>query len=229
MHTASTFGTSISSTPPSTIQPRSRERIDEGSSTCSSAWYIVMTSKLAGRKRGVLNEAGRDRHAKHFARVARVLLIGFEPGRVEAERAQHVHHFSAAGARIENAVAALQIRCAATDSDSARPARTARYGAATASLAPCSRAGIRSSNSGAPPLRPAAGSTRRARTCGRSSSAADGRRDRECRALRRRSSRRDCRGSGTQSRLETSTNCGSSEPSRKFLGFRSNIGWRAST
>ena len=37
--------------------------------------------------------------------------IRFEARRVEAERAQHVHDLSAAGARVENASATLQIRC----------------------------------------------------------------------------------------------------------------------
>ena len=67
----------------------------------------------------------------------------------------------------------------ARDSDSARRGRTARYGAATAWSAPCSRAGIRSNSSAAPRLLRASDSTTRARTHGRSSCAAGARRDRD--------------------------------------------------
>ena len=185
--------------------------------------------ETGGRKRRVLNEPRRDGHAKHLAGVAR--------GTVDPVRGQ-THRSRASAARTQplrrrrprrECERRSLYRVRATDSDSARPARTGQRVASMASIAPCSRAGIRSSNSGARPLRLAAGSTRRARTCGRPSSAADARLDRECRAPRHRSSRRDCRGLDTQSRLETSTNRGSSDPSRKFLGFRSNICWRART
>src|SRR5690348_393927 len=37
------------------------------------------------------------------------------------------------------------------------------------------------------------------------------------------------RGAASAGRFEISTNCGNSAPSRKLLGRRSNIGWRAST
>ena len=67
--------------------------------------------EAAGRERGILHEAGRDRHAERLARVARVLFVGLEARRVEAELPQHVDHLAAAGAGVENAIAALQIRC----------------------------------------------------------------------------------------------------------------------
>ena len=113
--------------------------------------------EAAGRKGGVLHEAGRDRHPERLARVARVLFVGFEARRVEAELPQHVDHLAAAGAGVENAIAALQIRrerAIAIQRAAARPRDVAqrRRGAV-----PCSRAGIRSSSTAALLLRPGRG------------------------------------------------------------------------
>ena len=67
--------------------------------------------EAAGRECRVLHEAGGHRNPERLPRMARVLFVGFEAGGVEAELPQHVDHLAAAGAGVENAIAALHIRC----------------------------------------------------------------------------------------------------------------------
>ena len=223
MQTASTFGTSISSTPWSTIQsaqPRqNRRRILHMLERVIHRHDV----EAAGRECRILHEARGDRHPERLPRMARVLFVGFETGGVEAERPQHVNHLAAAGAGVENTIAALYIRCEraiAIQRAAARPGDMAhRRRGVPLVIEPVFTRVITPHFF----FRLASDSTTRGRTCGKSSCAAGARRDRDRRSPRHRTRRRDCRGSGTQSRLETRTNCGSSDPSRKFFGLRSNI------
>ena len=222
MQTASTLGTSISSTPgrPSSPQPRqNRGRILHMLERVIHRHDV----EAAGRECRILHEAGRDGNPERLARMARVLLVGFETARhrSRASAARRPPRRRRRRRREYDRRALYKVR--ARDSDSARRGPTWRYGASTAWSAPCSRAGIRSNSNAALLLPMASDSTTRGRICGKSSCAAGARRDRDRRSPRHRTRRRDCRGPGTQSRLETRTNCGSSDPSRKFFGLRSNI------